>query len=132
MVGNRFDLIRCLRAQGWPAHFSDFDLSPWADGSLNRILYRVSKEKAIVHHLINEAARLLKPTGELVLIGDKNEGIRTYARKAQQRLGGTREESRVGALWRADSAAARAPAHLWRTGTMRNCARLKETMAKST
>lgn len=101
VVGNRFDLIRCLDAQGWPARFSDFDLSPWAAGSLNRILYRVSKEKPIVHHLINEAARLLKPAGELVLIGDKNEGIRTYARKAQQRLGGTREENRSGSLWRA-------------------------------
>ncbi len=101
VIGNRFDLIRGLRDQGWPAHFSDFDLSAWPDGSISRILYRVSKEKPVVHHLINEAARLLAVGGELILIGDKGEGIKTYSRKAQQRLGGDREESRHGSIWQA-------------------------------
>lgn len=99
VIANRFDLVRHLNEQGWQAHFSDFDLSPWPDASIDRILYRVSKEKPIVHYLINEAARLLKPDGELILIGDKGEGIKTYSRKAQQRLGGRRLEARHGSVW---------------------------------
>ncbi|GGC00045.1 ribosomal RNA small subunit methyltransferase C [Marinobacterium zhoushanense] len=101
VVGNRFDLIQALRARGWQAQFSDFDLSTRADGSLQRIIYRVSKEKPVVHYLINQAARLLQQDGELILLGDKSEGIKTYSRKAQQRLGGSREERKQGSAWRA-------------------------------
>lgn len=101
VVGNRFDLILSLKQQGWSAEFSDFDLARIPDVSLERIIYRVSKEKPVVHHLINESARLLEPGAELVLIGDKSEGIKTYSRKAEQRLGGTREERKEGSVWRA-------------------------------
>lgn len=100
VIGNRFDLIRTMREQGWSAELSDFDLSQWPASCLDQIFYRVSKEKAVVHHLINEAARLLRPDGELLLIGDKGEGIKTYARKAQQRLGGARDEQKQGSIWR--------------------------------
>lgn len=100
VVGNRFDLIRAMRKQGWSAELSDFDLGQWPETSLDQIIYRVSKEKAVVHHLINEAARLLRPNGELILIGDKGEGIKTYARKAQQRLGGGKAEQKQGSVWR--------------------------------
>lgn len=99
VVGNRFDLIRALQQRGWQAHFSDFDLTAYPDGHFQRILYRVSKEKAVVHHLINAAARLLQPGGRLVLIGEKGEGIKTYVRKAQQLLEGERSEQKQGALW---------------------------------
>ncbi|WP_432697483.1 methyltransferase [Marinobacterium sp. YM272] len=100
VIGNRFDLIRAMRQQGWNAELSDFDLSQWPASSLEKLIYRVSKEKAVVHHLINEAARVLRPDGELILIGDKGEGIKTYARKAQQRLGGSKEEQKQGSVWR--------------------------------
>lgn len=99
VVGNRFDLIRSLQAQGWPATFSDFDLPTSRDGYA-RILYRISKEKPVVHYLINRAAELLMPGGELILLGDKSEGIKTYSRKAQQYLGGDREEHKQGSFWR--------------------------------
>jgi len=101
VVGNRFDLIQALQQRGWTAEFSDFELEPRPDASLQRIVYRVSKEKPVVHHLINQAARLLEPDGELILIGDKSEGIKTYSRKAQQRLGGDRQERKEGSIWRA-------------------------------
>ncbi|MBV1788926.1 methyltransferase [Marinobacterium sp. D7] len=101
VIGNRFDLIQALSARGWTTEFSDFDLSRYPDNSLQRIIYRVSKEKPVVHYLINQAARLLQTEGELILIGDKSEGIKTYSRKAQQRLGGTREERKQGSAWRA-------------------------------
>ncbi|SEG80476.1 class I SAM-dependent methyltransferase [Marinobacterium lutimaris] len=102
VVGNRFDLIRAMREQGWNAELSDFDLGKLPDASIEQIIYRVSKEKAVVHHLINEAARLLGPNGKLILIGDKGEGIKTYARKAQQRLGGAKAEQKQGSVWRCE------------------------------
>ncbi|GAA0795536.1 methyltransferase [Marinobacterium sediminicola] len=96
VVGNRLDVIERLQQRGWQARFSDFDLSACADEHFDLILYRVSKEKPVVHFLINEARRLLCPDGSLVLLGDKGEGIRTYARKAESCLGGVRREQKLG------------------------------------
>lgn len=87
LLTNRFDLSTRAAANGWPIRYSDFDFSPWGDGSLDRIYYRVSKEKAVVNHVINQASRLLKSGGELVLIGAKNEGTKTYYDKARKLLG---------------------------------------------
>lgn len=102
IVGNRLDVIERLQEAGWQAEFSDFDLSSCPDGSIDRIIYRVSKEKPVVHYLITEARRLLHPDGCLVLLGDKGEGIRTYARKAENCLGGSRQEQKLGKeSWRA-------------------------------
>lgn len=96
VIGNRFDVIERLQQQGWHAQFSDFILDSLQDGSLKTILYRVSKEKAVVHHLITASARLLASGGTLILLGEKGEGIRTYARKAEVCLGGIRSETKLG------------------------------------
>ncbi|MBY4678280.1 methyltransferase [Marinobacterium arenosum] len=81
-ISNRFDLAHQLQQAGWRSEFSDFDLSGIADGSIDRLIYRVSKEKPVVHHIINEAYRLLKPGGQLLLAGAKGEGIKSYIDKA--------------------------------------------------
>ncbi len=96
VVGNRLDVIERLQQRGWQASFSDFDLSACPDADFDRILYRVSKEKPVVHYLIGEARRLLRPGGVLILLGDKGEGIRTYAKKAESCLGGRRQEQKLG------------------------------------
>lgn len=103
VIGNRFDVIERLKASGWQAIFSDFDLSVCPEGEYDLVLYRVSKEKPVVHHLISGASRLLKPGGILTLLGDKGEGIRTYVRKAADCLGCARQEQKLGGdSWRAD------------------------------
>lgn len=103
VVGNRLDVIERLQQRGWQAHFSDFDLSMYADAGFDHIVYRVSKEKPVVHYLIGEARRLLRIGGSLTLLGDKGEGIRTYARKAESCLGGDRQEQKLGKdSWSAD------------------------------
>ncbi|GAA0703419.1 16S rRNA (guanine(1207)-N(2))-methyltransferase RsmC [Marinobacterium maritimum] len=96
VVGNRLDVIERLQQRGWQASFSDFDLSAAQDASFELILYRVSKEKPVVHYLIGEAQRLLRSGGTLILLGDKGEGIRTYAKKAEACLAGGRQEQKLG------------------------------------
>ena len=99
VIGNRLDTIERLQASGWQASFNDFELSELPANSFDRIIYRVSKEKAVVHYLINESKTLLREGGELVLIGEKNDGIRTYSRKAEQYLNGEKLEEKHGDMW---------------------------------
>lgn len=88
VITNRYDLMQQLQQAGWNTVFSDFDFSEIADHSLSRIVYRVSKEKPVVHHVINQAIRTLKPGGELCIAGLKNEGIKTYLDKAKKLFAG--------------------------------------------
>ena len=86
LLSNRWDIAQAAEVQGIRAHFCDFDLAVTARQH-SRILYPVSKEKAAVHHLINRATDVLSPGGELILLGNKGSGIKTYAQKAAQRFG---------------------------------------------
>lgn len=95
VITNRWDQAARARHAGLNTQFSDFDFSPWADASLDRVFYRVSKEKPVVHHVINEAGRILKPGGELVLCGHKAEGAKTYIEKASAYLGQPQKAKKI-------------------------------------
>lgn len=85
-LSNRIDQFEKLQQAGLNATFSDFDFSPYEPSSFDAILYRISKEKAVVHNIINQAATYLKPQGLLAIAGAKNEGLKTYADKAAKYL----------------------------------------------
>lgn len=99
VITNRWDQSELTRHAALDTHFSDFDFSTWADGSLDRVFYRVSKEKPVVHHIINEAGRCLKPGGELVLCGHKTDGTKTYIDKASAYLGQREKAKKMGQLY---------------------------------
>jgi 16S rRNA (guanine1207-N2)-methyltransferase len=99
VVSNRWDIAQEAKQKGFNAEFSDFDLSKIADNSLDSIFYRISKEKSIVHHLLNQAWRCLKPGGKIYLAGYKNEGIKTYVEKLATILGDSRKAIKEGALY---------------------------------
>ncbi|MBL4781066.1 MAG: class I SAM-dependent methyltransferase [Porticoccaceae bacterium] len=82
VISNRHDIVHQARLANCESLFNDFDFSVIASGSFQRVVYRVSKEKPVAHHIINNALRLLADDGELILLGAKNEGIKTYAGKA--------------------------------------------------
>ncbi|GGY71123.1 ribosomal RNA small subunit methyltransferase C [Cellvibrio zantedeschiae] len=86
-ITNRWDIAEHAKKLGFNTQFSDFDLTTVADNSIDHIFYRISKEKAVTHHLINEAQRILKPQGQLWISGQKNEGIKTYIEKASTLFG---------------------------------------------
>lgn len=98
VISNRYDITRRLSAAGIDACFSDFEVDALPSASQQRVCYRVSKEKPVVHHLINSAWRLLTPDGELWLAGARNEGIKTTLDKASALFGGKVERQKHGAI----------------------------------
>lgn len=86
-LSNRFDVAQSLTAEGADVVFSDFDFHGFEADSFDQVVYRVSKERPVVHHVINQAGRILKVGGELLLVGHKQEGIQTHIDRAQRHLG---------------------------------------------
>lgn len=73
---NRFDLSQAIK----PCQFSDFDFGAYADNSLDCIIFRIEKEKAVNIHIIHQALYKLSEQGVFHLIGYKNEGIESLAK----------------------------------------------------
>ncbi|MYM62305.1 methyltransferase [Pseudomaricurvus sp. HS19] len=102
LVTNRFDLQQSANNRGLECSFSDFDFSNFADGTLDQVVYRVSKERPVVHHVINQAWRLLKHGGKLWLAGEKNEGIKGYVEKAGKLFGDRQAARKSGNCYSAE------------------------------
>lgn len=87
LLTNRWDVAAHARAQGIAAHFADMDFAVLAGAPFRHVLYRVSKEKPVVHHVINGARHVLLPGGQLQVFGLKAEGTKTYGEKARAYFG---------------------------------------------
>src|SRR6478735_1510237 len=83
IASNRFDVVAAAKQSGHIAEFVDFDFSQHADGSVQCIIYRISKEKPVVHHVLNQAYRLLAVGGKLLIAGLKTDGTKTYIDKCR-------------------------------------------------
>ena len=101
VLTNRWDVAEQAKARGFTTEFNDFDCSDIADNSLDKIFYRVSKEKPVVHHLLNQTWRCLKPGGQLLLAGYKNEGTKTYIEKIAKLLGSAKNIEKNGPVYSA-------------------------------
>lgn len=95
LLSNRWDIVSAAEAIDIPARFCDFELGGKGK-KYTRIIYPVSKEKAAVHHVINAAVETLQDGGELLLLGEKSSGIKTYAQKAATRLGSPKQLQKHG------------------------------------
>jgi len=81
VISNRYDVVQLMQSLGYSAHFSDFQFQQFQASSFSRIFYRISKEKALAHHIINSAQRLLTADGLLLISGAKQEGIKGYIKR---------------------------------------------------
>ncbi|MFA0812962.1 class I SAM-dependent methyltransferase [Microbulbifer epialgicus] len=95
LLSNRWDIAERAEGKVGRSFFSDFHFEE-LDRNYRRIVYSVSKEKAIVHHIINQAPHFLGEGGELVLLGEKQSGIKSYAAKAAERLGTAKQLQKHG------------------------------------
>ncbi|MGK0499498.1 MAG: 16S rRNA (guanine1207-N2)-methyltransferase [Oceanicoccus sp.] len=86
-VTNRYDVFNALERSNFTTLLNDFDFSPLAADSFDAVFYRISKEKPIVHHVINNAYDLLSTDGHLYLAGCKKEGVKTYVEKSKHLFG---------------------------------------------
>ncbi|EPJ46258.1 MAG: hypothetical protein OFPI_34450 [Osedax symbiont Rs2] len=82
VISNRYDVVALMQSLGYSAHFSDFAFEQLQANSYSRIFYRISKEKALAHHIINSAQNLLTVDGQLIISGAKQEGIKGYIERA--------------------------------------------------
>lgn len=80
ILTNRWGLYQHAVGCGLTAYFNDFDFSVLA--SPPRIIYyRISKEKAVTHHVINQSFSVLPVGGQFILWGEKKAGVKTYIKK---------------------------------------------------
>ncbi len=86
LVTNRYDIYQYASAKKITAIFTDFDSNDYPQQLFDQIIYRISKEKALVHFLINQASQLLTTNGILTISGYKQEGVKTYADKLKKEL----------------------------------------------
>lgn len=87
ILSNRYDVAQACKSNGINSHFSDFDFSPFIDKQLATVLYRVSKERPVIHHVINQAFKHLQPRGRLILSGEKSDGIKNTIKAAAKLFG---------------------------------------------
>lgn len=89
VMTNRYDIADSLQQRGFNTLLSDYDFDVLPDGkrTFSRIVYRISKEKSLVHHCINHGMRHLNEQGELLLIGGKQDGIKSIGKNAANIMG---------------------------------------------
>lgn len=59
VITNRFDVAQAVKQAAIDCQFTDFDFSVFNPASYDGVIYRVSKERATSHHVINQAASRL-------------------------------------------------------------------------
>lgn len=82
VVSNRYDTREQMAKLRINTFLSDFDFTGL--GLYEQIVYRISKEKMLTHHVINEALRHLTAAGNLYVIGEKTDGIKSITKQAAE------------------------------------------------
>jgi 16S rRNA (guanine1207-N2)-methyltransferase len=87
LFSNRYEIAERAKQADIETYFNDFDFSTLEPNTFDSILFRVSKERPVSHHIINQASSLLKAEGQLLLSGEKNDGVKTYTDHACKLFG---------------------------------------------
>ncbi len=87
VLTNRYNVWQAAKKLNINCEFNDLDFDVFETEQFDTACLRVSKEKAIVHHAINQLFGRIKPQGTLYLSGAKSEGIKTYVDKSAKLFG---------------------------------------------
>lgn len=93
VLSHRCDTASALNEQSLKVELGDYDFEA-LDFHFETVAYRISKEKALVHHIIKQSLKRLPVGGELLLSGFKNEGFKTYVDKARALVGAPKQISK--------------------------------------
>tara|TARA_B100000575_G_C23099110_1_gene634047 strand:- start:486 stop:1538 length:1053 start_codon:yes stop_codon:yes gene_type:complete len=99
LLTNRFDIYRTLIKEDFKVIFNDFNFSSFETNHFKNIFFRISKEKLINLHVIQESKRLLENDGKLFLTGKKIEGIKSLSSKANLILSGPMSFTKNGSTY---------------------------------
>ena len=101
LMTNRYDIFLKCQERKLQCQYTDFDFTALEPQSFDCVLYRISKERPVSHHIINNAYTLLKQGGQLILSGAKNEGIKSYTSNAAKLFGTKATAEKHGSFYRA-------------------------------
>lgn len=90
-ISNRFDIHLALSRLTIANEFSDFN---FGQKLYSAIFFRLAKEKALNHFLVNQAFQHLKTGGMLYIAGGKKEGIKSIMPKIESLFSGCEEKRR--------------------------------------
>jgi len=101
LVSNRYDIYEKAISKNINAIFSDFNPQDYFEHHSQEkfayIVYRISKEKALVNFLFNQATDLLTHDGKFIISGYKQEGIKSYAGNITKHLKAQGQLKKLGA-----------------------------------
>ncbi|MGV6807139.1 MAG: class I SAM-dependent methyltransferase [bacterium] len=100
-VSNRWEAAEKLTDLGVDCQFNDFAFDAFAPSTIDFLAFRVTKEKSVAHHVINRAGELLAEGGQLLLAGQKQEGIKALIKNAAALLGDNVSPRKNGAIYTA-------------------------------
>jgi 16S rRNA (guanine1207-N2)-methyltransferase len=86
VLTNRFDIYQQLKTVNSQTLFNDFDFQSLPASNIDKVVFRIAKEKALNVHIIVQAFAHLQKGQNLVLIGYKNEGIDSLASFIQENI----------------------------------------------
>lgn len=79
-VCNRYDIAKDLEQLKINTLFNNFDFTA-IELNFDQAIFRIAKEKAINLHIVSSMMEKLATNGKLLLIGSKNEGIKSLIKK---------------------------------------------------
>lgn len=98
VITNRYDIAENLEKHGFVTHFNDFEFDQ-LNSTFDAVVFPVCKERSLVHHCINNAFNLLNDSGVLYLLGEKNQGIKTHHKNAENVFGDKGGIEKIGNLY---------------------------------
>lgn len=84
LMSNRYEQVRAWKAAQGEGIASDYQFSSLTKEQLpDQIFFRLAKEKALVHYIVNESLSLLPVGGILWIAGEVKEGVKSLLEKLE-------------------------------------------------
>lgn len=97
VLSNRFDIHLAAEALGLSSYFNDWNFNEI--GQFDLVAFRICKEKAVNRHIIHSARLCLKDDGNFLVCGEKNDGIKSFAKELKNFFDTTQPLKKLGNVY---------------------------------